>query len=105
MAISPNEQWIVMGYPGDTGPGNIGNAGSIEMFKLDAGSWTSKQQIYSTNMATNFYFGQSVSLTDDTMIVGEPEAIGVSNNAIDTGVAYIYRRSGCLLYTSDAADE
>lgn len=65
--------------------------GAAYVFALEGGSWSEAQKLTAGDGAAGDYFGLSVALSGQTIIVGAHLAdIGVSG---DQGAAYVYRRA------------
>lgn len=83
------------------------SAGSVYVFRRDSSGWVQDVKLRSTITMTGDYFGSSISLVDDMLIVGEP---GEGNALNDNhGCAWLFRRTGgtwerrCRLVASDWA--
>jgi len=70
-------------------PGGTSNAGAAYIFTRAGSAWTEKQILSASDKSASASFGQSVSVSGDSAIVGAPyaDAGGVS----EAGQAYIYR--------------
>ena len=68
---------IVIGTPGDAS-----STGRIDIYELDSGLWTRRDDIVGGSAGDEF--GKSVSVAGDTVVVGAPGADS----------AYVYERSG-----------
>jgi hypothetical protein len=79
---------LVVGAPGDDDGG--ANAGSAAVFVNGASGWGVQQQLLPTDAAAGDQFGQSVSITDDTVAIGSPLD---DDNGADSGSAYVFTRS------------
>jgi len=64
------------------------NSGSVYIFTRSGGIWTQQAKLVASDGAADDYFGISVSIDADTVVVG---AYGDSG---DSGSAYIFTRSG-----------
>mgnify|MGYP001173182343 CR=1 FL=1 len=64
------------------------STGSAYIFKRTGNTWTQQQKLLADDAAQTAYFGTSVAIDGDTVIVG---ATGVASNA---GAAYIFTRTG-----------
>lgn len=90
VAISGNT--IVIGADGD----NIGsntNQGSAYVFEKDAGgpdNWGQVKKLIASDGARNDHFGISVSINDDTIVIGVDRAD--VNEKADQGAAYVFNR-------------
>jgi hypothetical protein len=74
----------------DTAAGNL--AGSAYVFARSSGSWTQQGHLFADNATQNDFFGTSVAVWGDYVVVGAPTAFaGVLGGA---GAAYVFVRSG-----------
>jgi hypothetical protein len=64
--------------------------GSATVFELIGGVWTVQQKIKASDGVDSYTFGSSLTVSDDTLIVGAP---GGNNGA---GSAYVFVRNGAL---------
>lgn len=80
---------IVVGANGDDDNG--GDSGSAYVFTRSGSSWSQQQKLTASDGAASDYFGSSVSLSGDTVVVG---ADGDDDGGSDSGSAYIFTRSG-----------
>ena len=70
------------------GDGNDPNSGSAYVFRLNGSSWTEQAKLTASDGAADDFFGQSVSISGDYVIVGAPY-----DNTLG-GSAYIFKRDG-----------
>ncbi len=79
-----------------TGGNTIHNAGSAYIFERDgAGIWNEVQKIVASDRASEDYFGVSVGISENFIIVGagrEDEDASGGNTLNDAGSAYIFER-------------
>ncbi len=69
---------------------NGANSGSAYVYQRDVnGDWAQIQQILASDGAAGDFFGQSVSLQNDILVVG---AFFDSDNGVKSGSAYVYNR-------------
>jgi len=80
---------VVVGSPGE------GSGGSITVFTRNGSIWTEQQRILKSGgiSASADHFGDSVSISGDTIIAGAPLQQGAVQVG-STGFAYIFQRSG-----------
>lgn len=82
--------------------------GSVHVYVLSAGVWTEQQRLTASDGQDEDYFGQSVAIDGDTIIVGAQFEDGAGYNR---GAAYVFTRSGTTwteqqkLTASDPEDE
>jgi hypothetical protein len=78
------------------------NAGAAYVFTRTAGVWSQQAYLKASNTEANDNFGSSVSIFNDTIVVGAPyeasNATGVNGNqannlATDSGAAYVFTRT------------
>ncbi|MFA5251670.1 MAG: FG-GAP repeat protein [Phycisphaerae bacterium] len=79
---------IVGAYKDDV---NGSESGSAYIFKKDGAAWTLQTKITATDGAAGDWFGWSVSISGDYVIVG---AYGDDDRGSDSGSAYIFKRNG-----------
>ena len=71
--------------------GNGTDAGAVYMYERIAGTWTFTQKIVATNGVTLDYFGASVSVSGDNLLLG---AWGDDGAGFNVGRVYKYQRLG-----------
>lgn len=78
---------VVVGsiYDDDLG----GDAGSAYVFVEDNGVWTQQAKLMAKDAKPNDYFGISVAIAGDRILVGAAEA---GTNGVRTGAVYVYER-------------
>ncbi len=104
---------IIVGAPHEDGNGvgvNLGNqsnnsessSGAVYAFTRTAGNWTQQAYIKASNSEFNDRFGKSVSISDDTLVVGayleDSSAAGTGVDEVDntvegSGAAYVFIRN------------
>ncbi|MGI6249911.1 MAG: FG-GAP repeat protein [Anaerolineaceae bacterium] len=79
------------------------DAGAAYVFARNGSTWTQQAYLKASNTDANDYFGSSVAVSNDTIVVGaygeSSTAMGVNgdqsdNSASDAGAAYVFARSG-----------
>ena len=90
-SVSIDADCLVVGAPKDDVDYAGINSGSAYIFKRRAASWTLQAKLTALDSAYNDYFGHSVSIDGDYVIVGAPEN---DSNGKDSGSAYIFKRIG-----------
>ncbi len=88
VALSGNT--VAVGARGE-GPGVDANQGAVYVFTRNGTVWTQQQKITANDAADGDYFGWSVGLDGDTLVVGAMQDDIAGN--IDQGSAYIFSRS------------
>ena len=111
-AVAVSGDTIVIGAPredggathvdGDEHDNNAPNSGAVYVYVRDAdGTWTKQVYIKASNADTSDYFGRSVDIDNDTLVVGaiyeDSKSTGVNgdetdNSAQNSGAAYIFKR-------------
>ncbi|MCB9447198.1 MAG: T9SS type A sorting domain-containing protein [Flavobacteriales bacterium] len=80
----------------ENGANTLSFAGSAYVFERDgSGVWNEVQKIVASDRAVNDFFGWSVGISDDHIIVGayqEDEDASGSNTLLSAGSAYIFER-------------
>jgi len=88
-SVSISGDTVVVSAHGEDTGGSA--AGAAYIFTRDGTTWTQQQKIQSSDKQADDYFGQSVSISGDTVVVGAPyEDTGGSA----AGAAYVFTRSG-----------
>ena len=81
---------VVVGAREDDTPGGL-DAGSVYVFVRSGTTWTQQQQLLASDAETHEFFGHSVSISGDTVVVG---AIFDDTPAFAAGSAYVFVRAG-----------
>ncbi|MHC1774362.1 MAG: T9SS type A sorting domain-containing protein [Lentimicrobium sp.] len=80
----------------NTGGNNLTDAGSVYIFKNNAGTWSEVQKIVATDRGFLDYFGNSVAISGDYAIIGasaeDDDATG-ENALTDAGSAYLIKNN------------
>ncbi|GAB4522478.1 MAG: hypothetical protein OHK0046_35070 [Anaerolineae bacterium] len=76
-----------------------GNAGAAYVFVRNGSNWTQQAYLKASNTEASDYFGYSVGISGDTIVVGayDEDGNGTSegdNSASNSGAAYIFARDG-----------
>ena len=66
-------------------------AGAAYVFDLNGAAWTLRQKLTAPDAGAHDFFGDSVAIHGDTLVVG---AYSHSSGASDTGAAYVFTRKG-----------
>jgi hypothetical protein len=100
---APNESSNATGVNGNGTNDNAPFSGAAYVFTRNAGIWTQQAYLKASNTGVGDSFGYSVAVSGDIIVIGAPyedsAATGIngnaaSNNAPDSGAAYIFVRSG-----------
>jgi len=87
-SVSIMGDYAIVGAPGDMGPGEKDWwVGSAYIFHRSGTSWTQVDKLTASDGAVRDYFGERVSISGDTAIVGAPQGG-------DRGAAYIFQDDG-----------
>ena len=79
-----------------SGANTLLGAGSVYIFKNNAGAWAQVQKIVASDRGANDRFGSSVAISDDYAIVGafvEDEDASGANTLSAAGAAYIFKNN------------
>ncbi|RKY16422.1 MAG: hypothetical protein DRQ55_18055 [Planctomycetota bacterium] len=91
------------GVNGDQTQFVIGSSGAAYVFVRDGTTWSQQAYLKASNTGGNDWFGHSVAIADETLVVGanweDSDADGVDgdqadNSADSAGAAYVFVRSG-----------
>ncbi|WP_437984572.1 FG-GAP repeat protein [Sorangium sp. So ce117] len=88
-SVSISGDSIVVGSPQDDAPSS--NQGSAYVFVRSGSSWTQQAKLVSFGTGSGTYFGESVAINGDTVLVG---AYNYWNPLNTSGAAYVFVRSG-----------
>ncbi|EJK76194.1 hypothetical protein THAOC_02059, partial [Thalassiosira oceanica] len=89
-SIAINGDTLVVGAPEDHLNGSY--SGSTYIFVRSGEEWTLQAKLLTPNGAAYDYFGESVALYEDTIVVGA--SIDSNDNRWQSGSAHVYVRSG-----------
>lgn len=96
---SVGERSGATGIDGNQSDNSMNLSGAVYVFSLVNGQWVQEAYIKASNTNAFDKFGTSISISDDTLVVGAPEedsdATGVNgdqfnNAAVDSGAAYVF---------------
>jgi uncharacterized repeat protein (TIGR01451 family) len=94
-SVSLSWDTAAVGAPFDDGPGlNLTDMGSAYVFVRTATTWSLQQKLQPSDGANSDFFGSSVALAGDLVVVGAPFADTIGGT--DAGAAYAFRRSGTV---------
>jgi hypothetical protein len=100
---APNESSNATGVNGDQADNSAVRSGAAYVFIRNGTTWSQQVYLKASNTDADDLFGCSVSLDDDTLVVGAPwedsHATGVNgdqadNSAVRSGAAYVFIRNG-----------
>lgn len=90
-SVSISGDTIVVGsWADDTG--STLNHGSIYIFTRSGTTWTQRVKILASDSSNGYFFGRSVSISGNTIVVGSPQRTVSGQN--QAGSAYIFTGSG-----------
>jgi hypothetical protein len=85
LSVSVSGDTAVVGAWRDDGAGN--DAGAAYVFVSSGGVWGQQKKLTASDAAADNYFGNSVSVSGDTVLVGAQTDDGVG---VDSGSAYVF---------------
>ncbi|MFC3194584.1 hypothetical protein ACFODZ_10085 [Marinicella sediminis] len=88
-ALDLDGQRLIIGAPGDDSTNS--NAGAVYEYQLDNQSWTIKQKLTSSDGQANQFFGSSLSLYQNRLLIG---ATGDDDRGFGAGAAFIFDHDG-----------
>ncbi|MCA9663785.1 MAG: FG-GAP repeat protein, partial [Myxococcales bacterium] len=91
-SVAADGEHLVVGAPGDNEGGL--NAGAVYIYERDDDAWRLKEKLLSDPPRPFRYFGASVALAGDLLVVGAPNDYNRRPDAQGPGEAHVYRRSG-----------
>jgi hypothetical protein len=95
-SVAMDGQTAVIGVPYDDGPTNATpDAGAVHVYVLaEDGRWTQQAILRSATPDNTDFFGGSVAIDGDTIVVGADYDDGASNSVTNAGAAYVFVRTG-----------
>jgi len=111
VSVSVSGDTVVVGATGEnssttgvnsTPNESAGSSGAAYVFVRSGTNWSQQAYLKASNPGANDYFGRSVAVSGDTVVVGahleDSSTTGVNstpnNSATDSGAAYVFVRSG-----------
>jgi cysteine-rich repeat protein len=88
-SLAMNDNTLVVGAVSDDDKGT--SSGSASIFTLSAGVWVESQKITASDGSANDRFGDSVTIGENTIVVG---AHANADGGANTGAAYVYMNQG-----------
>ncbi len=89
-AVSLSGTAAVVGCPDHDGAAGF-SQGAVVVYRRNGRSWTLEQEILPSDPGAADYFGYSVSVDNNVLVVG---AFGDDPSGLDSGSAYVFRWSG-----------
>ncbi|MDU9047378.1 MAG: FG-GAP repeat protein [Candidatus Electrothrix sp. Rat3] len=90
-SVSISGDTALIGADGDDDNGS--DSGSAYVFVRSGSTWSQQAKLTPDDNAADDWFGDSVSISGDTALVG---ADGDDDNGLDSGSAYVFVRSGSI---------
>ncbi len=84
---APFEDSAAMGINGDQHDNSALDSGAVYLFTSDGSAWAHQAYLKASNTQPGDWFGTSLALSDDTLVVGAPLEDGT---ALDSGAIYLY---------------
>jgi hypothetical protein len=88
-AVAASGATLAVGVPYDDHSG-VSDAGSVRVFRRDASGWILEATLLAPAPATRDYFGWSVALDGDRLVVGAKDR--ERNGVTDAGMAFVFLR-------------
>lgn len=93
VALTPANDMILVGSPGKVINFDLNQSlGAVFVFRISGGVWSPQQTLYASDGVNGSYFGNAISISSNTMIIGA-RFHTVSGNP-NQGAAYVFSRSG-----------
>jgi len=99
------EDSSAVGVGGNQANNGAADSGAVYVFVYESGEWNQQAYIKASNTQSSDWFGSSVAISGDTLVVGalgeDSNATGVNglqtnNSASISGAAYVFVRSGTV---------
>jgi hypothetical protein len=90
--VAISEDTVVVGAFLDSGPTGNGE-GAAYVFVRSGAVWSEQQKLEASDAAANDWFGESVAISGDTVVIGSSIKAGAAGNQ---GTAYVFERSGAV---------
>lgn len=100
-----DEDSSATGVGGNQADNGAADSGAVYVFVYESGEWNQQAYIKASNTQSNDWFGSSVAILGDTLVVGavgeDSNATGINgdqanNSASISGAAYVFVRSGTV---------
>ena len=95
-SVALDSDTLVVGAYAEDGvdDGTQDGSGAVYVFSRGDGTWPQSEYIKALNAGAGDYFGSSVALSGDTLVVGAPAESGVDDLNVQSGAVYVFTRSG-----------
>jgi len=90
---SVRESSAATGINGDQADNTKPNAGAVYVFVRNHGIWSQQAYIKASNTDAQVYFGESVDLSNDTLVVGASGEGDNFANLAGSGAVYVFQRN------------
>ncbi len=90
-AVAVSGDIAVIGIPYDDDAGSF--SGSVDVFSREGTNWNHQQKLTAVDATSFDYFGTSVAVSGDTIVIG---ASGDDDGGSVSGSVYVFRRSGTI---------
>jgi len=103
VVAAPNEASNATGVNGNQADNTAVSAGAVYVFVRNGTNWSQQAYLKASNAERNDFFGGSVAISGDTIVVGaefeDSSTTGINgnqtdNSATNAGAAYVFVRSG-----------
>ena len=81
---------LVVGAP-EKDVAGASNVGAVYVFEYGEGGWTQQAILMASDPAENARFGETLAVSDQTMVVGSPNTNIDDDTGLGTGTAYIFQ--------------
>ena len=90
-SVAMSGEWALVGAHGaHSTNGNTSNSGSAYLFQYTQNGWEKKQTLQPDNLYNNAYFGYSVAIEGDWLIIG---TLGDNTKGQYSGCVYVYKNN------------
>ncbi|MBL8694110.1 MAG: FG-GAP repeat protein [Planctomycetes bacterium] len=90
---APREDSIATGVNGNQANNSASQSGASYVFVHSGGFWIQQAYLKASNTGVDDYFGYSVGISGDTVVVGAVGEAAADNSWVQSGAAYIFVRS------------
>lgn len=84
---------VVVGAPSGDSNGSAADSGAAYVFVRSGGVWSQQAYLKASNTGPGQFFGGSVAISDDTVVVGAPYEDS-NGSAVLSGAVYVFVRTG-----------
>ena len=96
VAVDDDANTVVIGAPGDDGAGASTDSGAAYVFTSSGGVWSQAAKLTAPDGAALDYFGQSVAVDGNTVLVGAYQDDDEDDELEDSGSAYVFTKPTSL---------